>query len=242
LGTKIAPVARAEEENMSAKEDSLNFKEYGELALEGIIASIPSVGAALQTAYFGRKNEKRFKRIESFYNELSKDINKLHAQMATSEQIDSVSNELSDFMEATNDIIESQSSLAKRSMLHNAFLNILTSPESVDWSKSRFFMSTVSQIDMIDLKIMFAIQKIPSNRWAIPEEVERALSLDHFFSIGLLERLTNLGYLEKRLGSITMNENGTNIDTYYRITNLGNQFLDFVMNPPVSTNTQNSDN
>ena len=228
---------------MSAKEDSLNFNEYGELALEGIIASIPSVGAALQTAYFGRKNEKRFKRIESFYNELSKDINKLHAQMATSEQIDSISNELSDFMEATNDIIESQSSLAKQSMLHNAFLNILNSPQSVNWSENRFFMSTVRQIDEIDLKIMSAIKDIPANRWATPSNVELFASIDHFFAIGLLERLTNFGYLEKRLGSITMNDTqGTTIDTYYTITNLGKRFLDFMMQPPFSANTQNGDN
>ena len=180
---------------MTSEDEGLNWRDYGSLALEGIIASIPTVGAALQTAYFGSKNERRFKRIESFYNELSKSIGELQSQVATNDQLSRISNELSDFIETTNGIIESQSSFAKRSMLHNAFLNILTSPEAVDWSKSNFFMSTVPQIDMIDLQIMFAIQKIPSNRWVIPEEVERTLSLDHFFSIGLLERLTNLGYL-----------------------------------------------
>lgn len=255
LGTKIAPVARAFHANKSpsaeglkgsdvvaAENDKLDWKDYGSLALESVIGSIPTVGAALQTAYFGAKNERRFKRIENFYKSLSDDISTLQSQMATNEQISKISNELSDFMETTNNIIESQSSLAKQSMLHNAFLNILTSPERIDWSRSKFFTSTVSQIELVDLQVMIAIQKIPDGRWVVPEEVEHATSLDHFFSIGLLERLTNFGYLEKRFGSITMNEDGTKIDTYYRITNLGNQFLDFVMNPPVPTNAQNSNN
>ena len=159
--------------------DKLNWKDRGDLVVEAAVASIPYVGAALQTAYFGSKNEKRFKRIESFYNELNSDVSKLKSKMATSDQLQSISDNLSDFMEATNNIIESQSSLAKRSMLHNAFLTVLTSPSQIDWSETRFFMTTVNQIDLIDLQIMLALEKMPADKWATIKAIEDIWKENH---------------------------------------------------------------
>lgn len=213
--------------------DKLNWKDRGDLVVEAAVASIPYVGAALQTAYFGSKNEKRFKRIESFYNELNSDVSKLKSKMATSDQLQSISDNLSDFMEATNNIIESQSSLAKRSMLHNAFLTVLTSPSQIDWSETRFFMTTVNQIDLIDLQIMLALEKMPADKWATIKAIEDGSKLDHFYTVGLTERLVNFGYVEKRLGNISMLDDGTVIDTFFRTTELGSHFLSFTMRPPV---------
>ena len=38
-----------------------------------------------------------------------------------------------------------------------------------------------------------------------------------------------------------MTDEGTKIDTYYRVTNFGDQFLDFMMKPPVADNAKESD-
>lgn len=225
----------------SDNSENLNTGEITSLTLEALVGSLPYVGPFLQTAYFGAKNEKRFKRIETFYTGLSQDMQRLESSMATAAEIAAVSDELAEFMEATNNIIESQSSLAKRSMLHNAFLTILTSPTKIEWSETRFFMFTVPQIDMTDLRIMVNIRNLPADHWATVETVEQYLQLDHFFTVGLLERLVNFGYLYKRLGNISMKASGTEIDTAFRITGLGSRFLDFTMEPPVAKDTTNSD-
>lgn len=38
-----------------------------DIVIEAIIQTIPYVGGALSTLYFGHKQEKRFKRLETFY-------------------------------------------------------------------------------------------------------------------------------------------------------------------------------
>ncbi|MDG2976879.1 MULTISPECIES: hypothetical protein [Latilactobacillus] len=215
-------------------ENKLHGKDYAWLAIEAGIASIPTVGSALQTAYFGAKNEKRFKRIENFYKELSEDVEKLKNQLTNPDEISQYSDEISQYMEKMNEIIESNTTLAKRSMLHNGFLNILKSPSKINWDQEQYFTSIIPQIDLTDLQLLLATRKLERDKWAMISDVVNAFEgkLDKFYLIGLCERLTNLGLFEKRYGDINMGSDGTIIETYYRITNLGKDFLSFTMDPP----------
>lgn len=215
----------------------LHGKDYAWIALEGAVASIPTVGPALQTAYFGTKNEKRFKRIEQFYKKLSEDVKKLSSQITTADEINQYSNEISQYMEKVNEIIEANSSFTKRSMLHNGFLNILKSPSEINWEQEQYFTSIVPQIDLTDIKLLLATKNLDQNKWIQISNVVEFFegTLDKFYLTGLCERLTNLGLFEKRYGNINMGSDGTTIETYYRITILGKEFLTFTMEPPVTT-------
>ena len=216
------------------KEEKLTPNDYLNLAIETAISSIPHVGSILQTAYFGAQNEKRFKRVENFYQSLGEDVQTMKDNLATKAELETVADELSDFIEATNSIIESQSSISKKAWLHNAFLKVLTDTSTINWSQTRYFMSVIKQIDDIDAIVLFSISKLPHDKWAVVNEILKAIPLDKFLLIGLLERLASFGLLEKRLGSINMKDNGTFIDTYYRITELGKSFISFTVEPPAN--------
>ncbi|CDN28311.1 hypothetical protein predicted by Glimmer/Critica [Lactiplantibacillus plantarum] len=221
---------------MNNSNDKLHGKDYAWLAVEAAVASIPTFGSALQTAYFGSKNEKRFKRIESFYNHLSEEVEKVKEQLTSSDEISMYSEQISQYMEKVNNIVESDPTLAKRSMLHNGFLNILKSPSKIDWVQEQYFISIVPQIDLTDLQLLQMTKKLDQEKWAQINNVVEAFNnqLDKFYLTGLCERLTNLGLFEKRYGSISIQSDGTIIDTYYRITDLGRSFLRFTMESPIA--------
>ncbi len=52
----------------------LTIKDYRDLVIESGMQAIPMVGGSLATLYFGYKQEKRFKRLETFYKELNGEI------------------------------------------------------------------------------------------------------------------------------------------------------------------------
>ena len=55
-------------------DDDLKGAEKRDLAIQTGLQLIPYVGGSLCTLYFGTKQEKRFKRIESFYRELAEEL------------------------------------------------------------------------------------------------------------------------------------------------------------------------
>lgn len=44
--------------------------------IEAVVQAIPYVGAPLATLYFGNKQEKRFRRLDKFYQELKEEMSK----------------------------------------------------------------------------------------------------------------------------------------------------------------------
>lgn len=222
--------------------DKLHGKDYAWLAVEAAVASIPTVGSALQTAYFGAKNEKRFKRVEDFYKHLSEDVEQLKDQLTTSDEIHQYSEQISQYMEKVNDVIESNPTFTKRSMLRTGFLNILKSPSTINWEQEEYFTSIIPQVDLTDIRILIGLRPLDQNKWAQIPNIVAAFDgkLDKFYLTGLCERLTNFGLVEKRYGSISMQPNGTIIETYYRITNLGKKFLMFTTEEPVEKNKHQS--
>lgn len=51
----------------SKEDEHLSAREKRDLVIQAGIQAIPHVGSALATLYFGRKQELRFKRLETFY-------------------------------------------------------------------------------------------------------------------------------------------------------------------------------
>lgn len=218
-------------------DDKLNWKDAGSLAVEAAVSALPYIGGPLQTAYFGAKNERRFKRVESFYKNLQKEIEDLRKQVASEDTINQYSDQITDFMEKINDIVETDSGIAKRSLLHNAFLNVMVHTGTIDWSKLDYFLFIIKQLDLTDVNILVATYQLPPDRWGVLTEYQNVIQADKFYILGVLERLVSFGIIEKRLGDINLASSGTKIATYYRMTELGNSFVAFVLEPPEQDET-----
>lgn len=59
---------------MNDNDVKLNTKEKVHLGIEACLQLIPTIGGAISTSFYGYQKEKKLKRLESFYNELSEEM------------------------------------------------------------------------------------------------------------------------------------------------------------------------
>ena len=64
------------------KEDKLTTKQEVDNKIEAGLQLIPSIGGALATLYFGRKQQREFNRISNFYKELSGELKGLKGKLS----------------------------------------------------------------------------------------------------------------------------------------------------------------
>ena len=90
--------------------------------IEAAVQAIPYVGAPLATLYFGNKQEKRFRRLEKFYEELKEEMSK--TPNVYKDITHHNADELSAIIEELNEKVESEHLEFKRKI----FKNILRRP------------------------------------------------------------------------------------------------------------------
>ena len=66
--------------------DKLSNSEKRDLILQAGIQLVPYVGGPMASLYFGSKQEKRFKRLESFYQEIAREVEAMRDSIGTIEQ------------------------------------------------------------------------------------------------------------------------------------------------------------
>ncbi|MGE7999705.1 hypothetical protein ACQKOF_13685 [Lysinibacillus sp. NPDC093190] len=101
--------------------ERLTSKDKLQIAVETSLQLVPYIGSSLSTAYFSTKQEKRFKRIESFYEELSMQMNNLESTICAFDKHDEES--LIAILERLNDEVEKESSFKKPNYFKNFFCN-----------------------------------------------------------------------------------------------------------------------
>jgi len=92
--------------------NKLSSSEKRDLVIQAAMQAIPYVGAPLSAIYFGVKQERRFKRIESFYTELAEEINEIRDQIVS---VDRQNKEaLAAILEELNEKVETEPLEEKR--------------------------------------------------------------------------------------------------------------------------------
>ena len=117
---------------------TLTGAEKRDLAIQTGMQLIPYVGGSLCTLYFGTKQEKRFKRIESFYTELAQELTQVKAALPPIEQQDAPA--LEAIMESLHDKVESEPTVEKRQFFKNYLKNTLRLPVSGNFDERKYFL------------------------------------------------------------------------------------------------------
>ncbi|MBV7507263.1 hypothetical protein KW850_18535 [Bacillus sp. sid0103] len=133
-------------------DDKLNWKDKLNLTVETGLQLVPYVGGALATAYFGTKQEKRFKRLETFYQEFSHRIEQLQLQLPPVESHDQ--DKLIALIEELNAKVENEITEQKRAYLKKYLYNILSSPTNENFDERRFFLDTLSSMTLLECEIL----------------------------------------------------------------------------------------
>lgn len=203
-------------------DNKLTAKEKFELAIEAGMQAIPYIGGSLSTLYFGSKQEKRFKRIEAFYNELRTDVEAIKSIMP--DLSNQNSDEFNAILEQLHEKIEEDPIEKKRIYYKKYFLNTLLNPVNGNYNERKLFLDILSQLTdvQIELIILLSTIKKPINSNSISNPYY-ATSLIK----GSISQLKNYGLIDASLDSIIMGGPASAINENIGLSEFGSRFHNF---------------
>ncbi len=203
------------------KSEELRFNDYKDLAIEAGIGLIPYIGGTIQSLYFGAKNEKRFKRIEKFYEKLNMSLESIRDQIP--ENVVSLDNkdQLIGIFEGINDEVEKSKSQNKIDMYKNLYKNCLLRINYASWDNEEYFLLVLNQLTSIEIQLLAYLMSQGTENFM--GNISMAGYSQELID-GSLNRLSDFGLLEKTIGSIVLGDVGKQ-NMGYKISNLGIQFI-----------------
>lgn len=203
----------------TVKNEKLSPSEKAELAVEAGIGLLPYVGGPLQTLYFGSKNEKRFKRIEKFYEQLNSRMEILESFDLGKENSD----QLIGIIETIHDEIEKSKSQEKMIYFVNAYKNLLLNSKQAKLDQEELYVDLLSSLSRLELEVLTMFFRMPNSR-GIPKNDDYNQNL----LIASANRLADFGLLNKHLESLAIGGLGEQNYTF-SITSFGISFGYYIL-------------
>lgn len=205
--------------------DKLTIKEKMEITIQTGLQLIPTIGSALSTAYFGTKQEKRFKRIESFYQELSEEI-KNTIQSLPPINIHN-QDDIIKLIEELNDKVEREHSEIKRSYFKKYFFHTLSNQVTDNFDEKLFFLHTLSGMTLLECDILILLHQ---NKKAILVKEINGQNLDIYAIVGAVGRLKTFGFLiTKNTSFINNGTRDLTLDESIELSNFGVKFVNYCL-------------
>jgi len=207
-------------------DDKLNWKDKVELAIEAGLQLVPTVGGSLASLYFGTKQEKRFKRIESFYRELAQ---QMEQQRITPLSIESHNPEaLAHLIEELNDKIEQEHLDRKRQYFKKFFMNSLSSPTTdQSFDKRKFFLDCLSDMSLLEIDLLGLLQH---HNQPIQISSINKQDVDQYLIVGSFGKLRNYGFIKVFTGHFAVGGGIDNtLSEIVELSSFGKEFIDYCL-------------
>lgn len=192
--------------------------------IEAAVQAIPYVGAPLATLYFGNKQEKRFRRLEKFYEELKKEMSRYANVYEDISQHNPA--ELSAIIEELNEKVESEHLEFKRKLYKNYFRKTMIQPVNGNFDERKLFLDILSAVTPLQIEIIVFLatqsSAVTSNTITKPG-VEQAVIL------GSVAQLKNYGLIEAIVNSIVLGGSNGSINENVTLSKFGIKFNIFCL-------------
>lgn len=211
------------------KEENLTPKDYLGLAIEAGIGAIPVIGGPVQTLYFGRQNEKRFKRIENFYASLNEDLDTITDRIGEIENFQTDRDQLFGIIESINDEIEKARTQSKLQYYKTLYINCILNINNSFWDEEEYFLEILNRITPLQIEAITFLSSHPGFQKGLNKP-----NVSQFLFDGSLNILVDLGVLEPSILSLTFIKGGEGRqEMAYKLSDLGIRFVDTVLRPIV---------
>lgn len=199
--------------------------ENRELIIESLVQAIPYIGGSLATLYFGKKQEKRFKRLEYFYQELRDEIGSIGNTFPDISSHDP--EELSAILEELNEKVETEHLEVKRKYYKEYFKNTMRYPVKNNFDERRLFLDILSALTplQIELIIYLSMQAGPVLGSSISKP-----GVDQSVIAGSLAQLKTFGITDNLLNSIVLGGSSSAINEEISLSRFGKRFHSFCLN------------
>ena len=205
--------------------DKLSNSEKRDLILQAGIQLVPYVGGPMASLYFGSKQEKRFKRLESFYQEIAQEVEAMRDTIGTIEQQNPIA--LEALMESLHEKIEVEPTLEKREFFKNYFKNTLKEPVSSNYDERKYFLETLNEMSLLECEMLAFIKSQPqqSQVGAINKP-----GVNQYAIVGAIGRLKSRGFLTATQGSFAVGGGADNsLQELVKVSPFGVSFADFCL-------------
>jgi len=215
-----------EEINKMPDDVKLTPKEKLDIVVESALQLIPWIGGPLATAYFGTKNEKRFKRIENFYEELSLQIQEKGIQFNSIEAHDE--DALIAVIEKLNEKVEQEVLNEKRNYFKNFLMNSLIEPtKKYNYDERRFFLDVLADMTLLEIQLIVELSKVKSPA-LVKSIAEPGIAQSKI--VGAVGRLKNYGFIDAFTQGLTIGGQVNNMLNESIILNeFGIRFFNFCL-------------
>ncbi|WP_337529232.1 hypothetical protein [Zhenhengia sp.] len=204
--------------------EKLTKKDYTEIVVEAGMQAIPVVGGPLATLYFGQKQEKRFKRLETLYTNLSHDLNSGKYSLPPIEAHNP--EELKAIIEELHDKVETEYLETKLKYYKQYFKNTLISPVQGNYDERKMFLDILSQISPLQIELIVFLTTQPS---AIKQGDITKPGVESALIQGSINQLKNLGLIKGVLNQISFGGTGNSINEDISLTSFGQKFHTFCL-------------
>lgn len=197
--------------------DKLTFKEKRDLAIQNGLKCLPYIGAVFST-YFDCKQEIRFKRIESFYENLAERMSNLEGEFKYKDIVYENKEQITHMIEKLNDEIEREISEKKRKYYENFFISFMSREYNhprYDPNLYFYFLKELSENELFHLT--------ENTTWSGSYLSDRSRStVLKLYNLGLLEQ-------EKTRRDTTYRPNTSLSDYDFKISSLGKDFKKYCL-------------
>jgi hypothetical protein len=203
----------------------LTITDKRDLVIQASMELVPYVGGPLSTLYFGSKQEKRFKRIESFYKEISEEIGHMKESISSLDNQDP--DRLEAIIESLHEKIEIEPTKEKRDYLKNYFKNTLKHPVSGNFDERKYFLETLSNLTLLECELLTFLKTQSS---ALQVRSIQKPGVDTYAIVGSIGRLKTSGFISAATSSIALGGNEDNsLNEMVSITTFGDKFIQFCL-------------
>jgi len=193
-----------------------------DLMLESAIQSIPYVGSSIATLYFGKKEKKRFERLESFYSKLNEELEKVKKSISKLENHNL--DELVSLIEEINEKVENERTELKIKYYKNLFTKSLIHPVKDCFNERKYFVDLISSLTQVHiniLAILYQTSDFVNQFYLIKSGIDKDLVK------GFTQQLDNSGLINSQLDSIGFSNTGGTFNQRISLTELGKRFYYF---------------
>ncbi|EHQ89866.1 hypothetical protein [Desulfosporosinus youngiae] len=197
----------------------------GDIIIESLVQAIPYVGAPLATLYFGQKQEKRFKRLERFYQELKEEIENIGQPLPNISSHNP--EELSAILEELHEKVETEHIEVKRRYYKEYFKNTMRFPVKGNFDERKLFLDIMGALTPLQIELVIFLAQ---QRAAIQASTISKPGVDQALIAGSLAQLKTYGIMEGALNSIVFGGAGNSINENISLSKFGQRFHSFCLN------------
>lgn len=207
------------------KEITLTLKEKTQLGIQSIIQAIPYVGSSISTLYFGYKQEIKYKRLESYFKELTEEIEKIKNEIKPFKFQDREA--FIFILENLSEKVEIEYDINKRKYFKNYFKSMLKEPiNKSNFNERRYFLDILGSMSILECEILKIL--IDKNNVFTQIGDFKIKGVDLYVIIGAIEKLKSYGFLESRTTAFRIGTGQDNrLFAKVKLSEFGKNFFKF---------------